>query len=300
MLTRIFFIFSFFLCSLNFASEKNYKIYDCFTFFNELEILNIHLTELYDEVDHFVIVEATKTFNGKKKPLYYKENKEKFKKFEDKIIHIVLDSDGKNVEKMQRDAILQGLKNAKDDDIVIISDVDEIISSDKVKDLIDPLLNKQANLVRAELRSYKWFFNRWDPVNPFIEPVALTKYEFLKNSTPHNLKTDKTQKYFLVKEAGWHFTHMGFEERVVPLLKALNKKVNHRYSKNTRMIVESARDCVLSPIDETYPKYVQKNITYFKQHNFLDEQVSRRKTLRLMNKRVKENQSSKKLIVKIV
>lgn len=246
-------------------------------------------------------MEATKTFNGKKKPLYFQKNKDKFKKFEDKIIHIVLDDfDEKNIESSQRNAILKGLKNAKENDIVFLSDADEIISRKKIQEFVNPIMNKQTDFVRAELRSYKWFFNRWDPKDPFIRPIVATTYKNLKNYNLYALKMDKTHKHILVREAGWHFTHMGFEENVISLLKALNKQVNHRYSKNIKMIIDNARDCILSPIDETYPKYIQENIAYFRQHNFLDEEISRRRTLRLMNKRVKQNQTSKKLIVKVV
>ena len=56
--------------------SKVTKIYDCFLFFNELDLLEIRLNVLNDYVDYFVLVEATQTFTNKDKPLYYKENKE--------------------------------------------------------------------------------------------------------------------------------------------------------------------------------------------------------------------------------
>ena len=56
------------------------KIIDCFIFYNELEILNVRLHELYDVVDNIIIAEATTTHTGKPKPLYYLENKELFNK----------------------------------------------------------------------------------------------------------------------------------------------------------------------------------------------------------------------------
>ena len=66
-------------------------IYDCFTFFNEFDLLEIRLNELDSVVDKFVLVEATKTFSGKDKPLYFNENKNKFNKFLNKIIHVIVD-----------------------------------------------------------------------------------------------------------------------------------------------------------------------------------------------------------------
>ena len=117
-------------------------IYDCFTFFNELDLLEIRLNILNDVVDKFVLVEATKTFSGKDKPLYYEQNKKRFAKFQDKIIHVIVDDfpkpDDKTqdvafmMESYQRNAILWGLKSAKDNDVVIIADLDEIPNPETV------------------------------------------------------------------------------------------------------------------------------------------------------------------------
>ena len=67
------------------------KIIDCFIFYNEMDLLTYRLNILNDVVDFFVIVEATRTFIGKEKPLFYNENKHLFEKFHDKIIHIIVD-----------------------------------------------------------------------------------------------------------------------------------------------------------------------------------------------------------------
>ena len=78
------------LCGMFFLKKPHVpQVYDCFPFFNELELLEVRLGELYDHVDKFVIVECTETYRGKPKPLYYAENKNRFEKFSDKIIHIV-------------------------------------------------------------------------------------------------------------------------------------------------------------------------------------------------------------------
>ncbi|MGN1154117.1 MAG: hypothetical protein ACI4S3_08815 [Candidatus Gastranaerophilaceae bacterium] len=95
-------------------------IYDCFTFFNELDLLEIRLNILNDVVDKFVLVEATKTFTGQDKPLYYNDNKEKFSAFNAKIIHVVVDDypsigleTAWGYENWQRNCISRGLNNAK-------------------------------------------------------------------------------------------------------------------------------------------------------------------------------------------
>ena len=125
-------------------------IYDCFTFFNELDLLEIRLNILNEVVDKFVLVEATRTHRGNPKPLYFKENKKRFAPFLDKIIHIVVDSyepvekyiaskdsDPKlhswAYENFQRHAIIHGLDDLKDEDSLIISDLDEIPTAEAVR-----------------------------------------------------------------------------------------------------------------------------------------------------------------------
>ena len=66
------------------------KIIDCFTFFNELDMLEFRLTELDPYVDKFVIIESTKTFTGEPKPLYYNLNKFKYKQWSHKIVHKIV------------------------------------------------------------------------------------------------------------------------------------------------------------------------------------------------------------------
>ena len=87
-------------------------------------------------VDKFVISEATETFSGLKKPLYYEENKEMFAEFADKIIHVVVDDtpqgDTHDRDTFQKNAVTRGLKDCTDDDIIIFSDLDEIPNPEKI------------------------------------------------------------------------------------------------------------------------------------------------------------------------
>ena len=114
------------------------KIVDCFTFYNELELLEYRLNLLYNIVDYFILVEATLTHVGKPKELYYNKNKKLFEKWNDKIIHIIVDdfpfneqtidclkNDQWKNEKFQRNCITRGLKKINTD-FLILSDVDEI------------------------------------------------------------------------------------------------------------------------------------------------------------------------------
>src|SRR5712692_10307059 len=106
-------------------------IYDCFPFFNELDLLEIRLSELAGVVDRFVLVESTRTHTNQPKPLYYHENRTRYSQFSSKIVHIVVEDmpGGENAwvrENHQRNCIIRGLSGCGDDDTILVSDVDEI------------------------------------------------------------------------------------------------------------------------------------------------------------------------------
>ena len=114
------------------------KVIDSFPFNNELDMLECRLTELYDAVDHFVLVEATVDHQDHQKPLHYQENRERFAPWADKIVHVVAgdmptladDNDPWAREHAQREYIGVGLVRigVNDNDVVLQSDVDEIPS----------------------------------------------------------------------------------------------------------------------------------------------------------------------------
>ena len=128
------------------------NIYDCFMYFDEDLLLDLRLNTLDKFVKKFVITEATYTHNGNKK-LNFDINK--FKKFKDKIIYLVVDEQPKNIlqlseedtkdrrgEKLilngmardyfQRENLSRGIKKANDEDLILISDLDEIPNMDKI------------------------------------------------------------------------------------------------------------------------------------------------------------------------
>ena len=110
-------------------------IYDCFQFFNEEHILDLRINILNEFVDFFVIVESTTDHQGNLKKLNFNSNQ--FKKFENKIIYIIVDDAAETIKKKhfwgeslieqhQRNSIMRGLKKCHDNDLIILSDVDEI------------------------------------------------------------------------------------------------------------------------------------------------------------------------------
>jgi len=119
-------------------------IYDCFTFFNEIDILKIRLEILSPYVDRFIIVESPYTFRGEAKKLHFKERENEFEEYKDKIIYVVADNVPQytgigdwGIEIYQRNMISSGLYDCNPNDIVVISDVDEIPNIDILKKVKD-------------------------------------------------------------------------------------------------------------------------------------------------------------------
>jgi beta-1,4-mannosyl-glycoprotein beta-1,4-N-acetylglucosaminyltransferase len=108
------------------------RLFDCFTFFNELDLLELRLLELDPLVHRFVLVEAPQTFTGLPKPLHFKLNRDRFERFLPKIVYVELEefppgmASAWDREHFSRRAIMRGLADAAADDLVLISDVDEI------------------------------------------------------------------------------------------------------------------------------------------------------------------------------
>jgi beta-1,4-mannosyl-glycoprotein beta-1,4-N-acetylglucosaminyltransferase len=136
------------------------KIIDTFIFYNEIELLTYRLSILNEYVDYFVLVEARYSFSGKPKELYYENNKDLFKEFNKKIIHIILDDlpykfpniNYNNREQwaneyFNRDQISLGINkiNLEHEDIIITSDLDEIVNPNILIQLRNNTLNYDKN-----------------------------------------------------------------------------------------------------------------------------------------------------------
>lgn len=287
---QIFILFCSFISFLTFSSKLRSEVYDCFPFFNELDILEVRLNELYDVVDHFVIVENPLTQSGLKKPLYFEENKERFKKFENKIIHIVGPIREQNSlwgrENAQRNDIMLGLINAKDDDIIIISDLDEIVKKEKVQEIKEMIANKKDPL-RLGLTMYRYFLNRRDmDINIWWLAYA-TSYKTLKNYSPEYLRTGHNYLYTL-NDAGWHFTDLGWTKANTSKLEACaHQERNNKKNKNPYVLLKKARKGKIVRIDNSYPKYIVENLKYYKKINFIDDNLPFNWNVRVFNKRQK-------------
>ena len=196
------------------------KIIDCFTFYNEIDLLTYRLNILYPIVDYFIIVESTHTYIGKEKPLFFNENRNLFEKFMNKIIHIIVDDlpykypnvniDNNDVwknEYFQRNAISRGINYIKDlsqNDVIIISDLDEIpdpYTLDKIKkgDIIVDI-----NILEMDLYYYNLntrFQNKWS----LCKIISYKKYKELNISCNDIRNTPCCS----ILNGGWHLSYFG-------------------------------------------------------------------------------------------
>lgn len=199
---------------------------DCFTFYNELDMLGCRLDYLYNKVDKFVLVEATITHSGKSKPMYFAENRERYSKYLDKIIYVPLTIDPNNydwthdqskgfknaswqVENLQRNGILKGLEGIPDDAVIMISDLDEIPNSDAIDRAVRLLAHK--NFVVMETRQFYYNLGQC-----LVEPwpaTVLGQKKFVKNVTPQRLRDTKNSLLW-VKHGGWHLTYFGSADAI--------------------------------------------------------------------------------------
>lgn len=244
-------------------------IYDAFIFFNELDLLEIRLNELDQVVDRFVIVEATHTFSGNIKPLYYGDNKARFKKFHEKIIHIVVhdmptDGDSWKRERWQRNQIIRGLKACRPNDIVMVSDADEIPNA---KAVVRYASAKEYSPVAFNQKCYYYYVNcqsnnNWNGLR------ALRYSDVIKFP---EIETIRHTQFPNIDDAGWHFSYLGGISAIQKKLEAYSHQEYNtdQYKDPERMskLIEAGSDIFGRPgltyhfvdLDESFPPYLVKN-----------------------------------------
>ena len=199
------------------------KIYDCVYFYNELDLLEIRLNILDNYVDHFVIVESRQTFCGDDKPLYYGENKERFKKWQHKIIHHVMPDypqdqeiyqkalkspnvgDGAENwlrEFYQKEAPIRILEQVcSDDDIVFLSDLDEIWNP-KIQYNIE-----NDKVYRPIQTAYPYYLNNRSNQNIGCwTGTRVGTYKTLKKYGANHFRTEREVRGIHIPNGGWHFS----------------------------------------------------------------------------------------------
>jgi len=273
-------------------------IYDCFQFFNELDLLKLRLNVLNPVVDYFVITEATDTFSGEPKSLYYAENKELFKDFNHKIIHNVVDDTPKTKDisafdrdGFQKGARMRGLKNCHSNDIILFSDLDEIPNPDKIK---ESLKNFDTQKVYHFAQRQFYFYLNLEEVSGRLlsyigdyENITPKKwlgtyiwsYSLLDKLSISEIRVLKAPENSVrVDDGGWHFTYMGGDknanvaERVAHKVKsAAHQEFNNReILDNIEKNINKQRDIFgrdakfkRIEIDNTFPEYLLNNLSEY-------------------------------------
>lgn len=260
------------------GNAREPKVYDCFLFFNELKLLEIRLDEMYDQVDHFVLVESIESFQGKEKPLYYLKNKDLFKRYADKIIHIAIPdrlpyATHWEREYYQRNQITKGLADCEDNDLILISDVDEIVRGSDIPKLTRPLINEQAIATSSEQKFFRWYLNRLQSDSPFWIGSIATTFGYLKQHSPQLLR-DWREIFPKIEDSGWHFSNMGglaiYREK---LENFSHPEVNTPENRDPQTIYNYISSYLQRiPLNDSFPAYIKKHQKDLTESNMLESE----------------------------
>ncbi len=226
------------------------KVFDCFMYYNEDTILDVRLNYLNKFVDYFIIVESTFNHRGQKKELNF--DIKKFSQFKNKIRYYILDDQPKDIEEVdindsedeknskyilngyrrdhfQRNHIIEGIKDAQENDIIIISDIDEIpklenINFEKLKNKLIFFKQKMCyykfNLFH---KNYDWFGSRACIKKMLLSPqwlrdIKTKSYPFWRLDLLFSKK--KYSNIKMVNDGGWHFSYLNTPELIEQKLKS--------------------------------------------------------------------------------
>lgn len=196
-------------------------IIDIFSFNGELDALEIRLNVLYEWVDEFIICESDETFTGLPKPLYYEENKERYRKFWPKIKHFIMSKENDpglaymasqspgvpqglhwwRREFIQKESMRYALTHLKDDDLVFIGDADEIWNPNYMP----------TGRCKLEQTVYSYFLNNkssewWEGTS--VMPYHWVRSLALDDLRAHDHHVRPISKAPTFPNHGWHFTNM--------------------------------------------------------------------------------------------
>jgi beta-1,4-mannosyl-glycoprotein beta-1,4-N-acetylglucosaminyltransferase len=225
------------------------RVFDVFTFFNELDLLELRLEMLDPYVDQFVLIECVETFSGKQKPLYFQDNKERFSKYLHKIYHHVTYDPPKSFEDLQQRIITarpetdKGIKDlwiqALTTSNVPKSEVHwlkEFYQKEMIRfaienanaeddDLIfvtdlDEIWNPELDYTQIEndkiykLRQLAYSGHINVRSSEDWAGTLLTRYRNIDGACLNHLRTPSKTKYEYIDNGGWHFTFMGGPDQI--------------------------------------------------------------------------------------
>ena len=261
-------------------------IYDCFQYFNEDHMIDLRFNILNEYVDFFVISESTKTHQGDNKNLNFKI--ENFKKYKHKIIYTVADFENEKdflnhkggeslIEQHQRNNILNGLNEANDNDLIILSDSDEIPDLKKISQI--------KSSTKFTAFSQKMFMYKLNLQNLDESGWIGSKICKKKNlPMPQKLRDLKFKKYpfwridkrnLQIIDGGWHFSFLQNARDIANKIKSyshgeFNTKDNVDIEKINQKIINNfdifnrGYELKKINIDSSFPDYIFKNKTLLK------------------------------------
>ena len=266
------------------------KIFDCFSYWDENLLLELRFNLLNDHVDHFVIVESDKTWQNNSKKLKFDINK--FSQFKKKIIYVPVTDmpDGPNPwtrEHYQRNCIARGLINADENDLIIISDIDEFPNPKKISEF-----DSKLKFAAFKQKHFYYKFNMLNKNDPFWigSRVCVKKYlkspqwlRGLKFKKRPFWRIDKLKLNNIIEHGGWHFCNLKTPKNLLYKYQNMcetndefifKNKIDEKYlneeeiSKNIREGKDiMGREDVYEKIDldETFPSYILENKNLFKE-----------------------------------
>ena len=219
-------------------------------YYNEDFILDLRLNYLNKFIDFFVIVESLYNHKGEKKNLNF--SIKNYQKFKEKIIYIVLDhlpdsieiindnddedtKNGKYIlngyrrDNFQRNYIMNGIKNASLDDLILISDIDEIpnLKNLNLEEIKNRLIFFKQRMCYYKfnlyLKSYNWVGTRACKKKNLISPqwlrdIKSRSYPFWRIDT--FFSKNKYSDIYFVNNGGWHFSYINSAEGIENKLKS--------------------------------------------------------------------------------
>ena len=257
-------------------------IFDCFQYFNEDHIADLRFNILDEYVDFFVVVESTVNHQGRTRKLHFDKNK--YKKFLNKIVYIEVDDTPDNikkphtggeslVEQHQRNSIMKGLNKSQDNDLIILSDVDEIPDLNKLK-FFDK--NKYAvfsqkmfmyKLNLLNLNENNWHGSKICLKKNLKSPQWLRNLKFKKYPF---WRIDKQKNLQIIDNGGWHFAYLQDVKNISKKIKSFAhgefNKAEIVSEKNIELKINQGEDVLgrgykikKIEIDSSYPKYIINN-----------------------------------------
>jgi hypothetical protein len=225
-------------------------IYDCFLLNEELDLLELRLNYLNKLVDKFIIVESAYTFSGIPKPLHFSNNTHRFTRFLNKINYLT-DTAKPNLtsawanEYHQRNLLKTGLHSAKDDDLIILSDLDEIPYLDRI------LNHFQLDIPQKIPMSLSYYFLNGVQSNEIWNLSIITPFRFIKNIDIGNrdaLVNDLNIKLNYTGYYGGHFAYL-FGNDVDRYINKIKSFSHQEYNTTYYLNPNRIRYCINNNID---------------------------------------------------